>query len=197
MVTVIYVGGGMTFPDHASFLDYLRMRELSLEQAPTWKDTLADDSGLLVVRVPMPCKENAHYDAWEITFSRYLELVEGDLVLVGCSLGGIFLAKYLSEHERIDRVGKVILVAPPFDDTLSSEPLTNGFVLGDLSRLAEYDVELFFSKNDTVVPVEHAEKYRSALPSADIHVLDAADHFIQEEFSELVGSLRSFLEDVR
>ena len=189
MVTVVYVGGGMTFPDHASFLEYLHVRELSLEQAPIWKDTLSDDIKRPVLKVPMPCKENAHYDAWEITFSRYLELVEGDLVFVGFSLGGIFLAKYLSECERIDRVGTVILVAPPFDDTLSSEPLTNGFVLGDLSRLAEYDVELFFSKNDTVVPIEHAEKYRAAVPSAAIHVLDAADHFIQEEFAELIRSL--------
>ena len=191
MVSVLFVDGGMTFPDHNSFLEYVRTRELSLERFVYWKHTFAEELEVPVIPIPMPCKDNAHYDAWEITFSRYLELVEGDLVLVGFSLGGIFLAKYLSEHELIDRVGKVILVAPPFDDTLSSEPLTNGFVLGDLSRLAEYDVGLFFSKNDTVVPIEHAEKYRSALPSADIHVLDAADHFIQEEFAEIVGAIRS------
>ena len=189
MVTVIYVGGGMTFPDHSSFLDYLSTREIGLDESLIWKDTLSEDLKRPVLKVPMPCKENAHYDAWEITFSRYLELVEGDLVLVGFSLGGIFLAKYLSEQANLERVSKVMLVAPPFDDTLSSEPLTNGFVLGDLSRLAEYDVELFFSKNDTVVPIEHAEKYRSALPSARIRVLDAADHFIQEEFAELIRSL--------
>ena len=189
MVMVLYVGGGMTFPDHDSFLDYLRMRELSLEQAPIWKDTLADDLALPFVAVPMPCKENASYDAWAVTFSRYLELVEGDLILVGFSLGGIFLAKYLSENDIADRAERVFLVAPPFDDTLSSEPLTNGFILGDLSGLNRYEVTMFFSKNDTVVPVEHAQNYREASPSSRIVVLDAADHFIQESFPELLEAI--------
>jgi uncharacterized protein len=191
MATVLYVGGGMTFPDHGSFLDYLRIRELSLEQSLIWKDTLVEDLGLPVVAVPMPCKENAHYDAWAVTFERFVGLVEGDLILVGFSLGGIFLAKYLSENDGIDRVRSVFLVAPPFDDTLSSEPLTNGFALTDLSRLSEYDVTMFFSSNDTLVPLEHAEKYRGSAPSSKIIVLDAADHFIQASLPELVSAIGS------
>ena len=187
-MVVLYVGGGMTFPDHSSFLDYLRSREMSLEQSPIWKDSLADDLGP-VLSVPMPCKENAQYDAWAIVFGRFLDLVEDDLVLIGFSLGGIFLAKYLSEND-VSRVKRVVLVAPPFDDTLSSEPLTNGFVLGDLSRLSAYEVTMFFSSNDTVVPIEHAEKYRVAVPSAKVIVLDAADHFIQESLPEIIGLLR-------
>jgi uncharacterized protein len=196
MVTVLYIGGGMTFPDHDMFLDHLRKRDLSLERSLIWKDTLADDLGLPVIAVPMPCKENASYDSWEITFDRYLELVDGDIVLVGFSLGGIFLAKYLSEREIIGQVRSVFLVAPPFDDTLSSEPLTNGFVLSDLSRLANYEVTMFFSTNDTVVPIEHAQMYRRAAPSARIIELDASDHFIQEGFPELTDALLAFLEDV-
>lgn len=188
MASILYIGGGMTFPDHSSLLDYLRTRELSLEQSPIWTDSLEADSGLPLVAVKMPCKENASYDAWAIAFERYLELVADARILVGFSLGGIFLAKYLSENE-VSRVSKVVLVAPPFDDTLSSEPLTNGFVLGDLSQLSDYDVTMFFSRNDTVVPIEHAEKYRRAVPSAKIVVLDAADHFIQERFSELIDTI--------
>lgn len=190
MSTVLYIGGGMTFPDHSSFLEYLGAREMSLEQSPIWKDTLAQDLDRPVYSVPMPCKENASYDAWSVTFERYLELFEGAFVLVGFSLGAIFLAKYLSENDISGRVEKVVLVAPPFDDTLSSEPLTNGFVLGDLSALSAYDVTMFFSTTDTVVPIEHADKFRSAAPSAKIVVLDASDHFIQESFPEVLEVLR-------
>jgi uncharacterized protein len=190
MASVLFIDGGMTFPDHGSFLDYVRTRELGLEKMLYWKHSFADELEDSVIPVPMPCKENASYDAWAITFERYLDLVDGELVLVGFSLGGIFLAKYLSERDISSRVVKVVLVAPPFDDTLSSEPLTNGFVLGDLSGLSAYEVTMFFSTNDTVVPLEHAEKYRSAALSAKIIVLDAADHFIQESFPELLDVLR-------
>jgi len=43
----------------------------------------------------MPCIENAKYNEWKIQFEKYLKRTDNDLILIGMSLGGIFLTKYL------------------------------------------------------------------------------------------------------
>lgn len=194
MVVILFVHGGTTWPDHASLLSYVRGRTVRLEDEQKWKDTLARLPARLVMP-RMPCKENAHYDAWAIWFGRHLALFE-DVVLLGESLGAGFLARYLAENDVACRVRGVFLVAPPFDDSLPGEPLVNGFDLSrvsDFSRLDAYGPALFFSKNDTIVPLDQAERFREKLPSARILVLDAADHFQQPELPEVLDAIRSVL----
>ena len=47
----------------------------------------------------MPNSMNARYKEWKIMFNKFLPFFKNNLVLVGHSLGGIFLAKYLSENK--------------------------------------------------------------------------------------------------
>jgi len=111
-------------------------------------------------------------------------------ILIGNSLGGIFLAKYLSENKFPKKILATYLICPPFDNTLPDETLVGGFELKeDLSLLEENSgkLRLLFSKNDDIVPIDHSEKYRSKLPNTEIIIYeDKNGHFDVAEFPEII-----------
>ena len=77
----------------------------------------------------MPLKEDAKYEDWKIYFERYIPFLRNDCILVGSSLGAMFLAKYLSENKFPKKILATFLVCPPFDGTLSRTILAGGFKL--------------------------------------------------------------------
>jgi predicted alpha/beta hydrolase family esterase len=147
----------------------------------------------------MPLSENAEYQEWAIHFSRYLPLIKKNFILIGESLGGVFLAKYLSENKLKKKALSVYLVCPPFDDSLPGEDLVNGFTLkSDLSLLEKntQNLYLLFSVKDDVVPVEHAEKYRAKLKKAKIIIYkNIKGHFQVAKFPEIVKLIKSDLKN--
>lgn len=197
-IQVLFIHGGMTFKTEEGYLTYLHTREISLEKRNRWHGEYLDrklGSRYDVIRPRMPLQDNATYRDWKIMFERYLPLLGERFVLIGLSLGGIFLAKYLSENKLPRKALSVFLVCPPFDDTLSMEELAGGFDLGsDLSSIEKNSehLHLLFSSNDEVVPPAHAEKYRAALPDADIVIYDDKNgHFKVAKFSEIARMIRT------
>lgn len=116
-----------------------------------------------IIRPRMPLQDNAKYDEWEIHFKKYISKLNGPTILIGLSLGGIFLAKYLSENKIQKNIISTYLICPPFDNTLSKEDLLGGFNLkSDLSNIQKNTkrITLMFSKSDDVIPLSHAKKYK-------------------------------------
>lgn len=194
---VFFIHGGMTFKNRKEYIDYLKNREVSLEKKRIWTDTYLREKlgrNFEIIKLTMPLKENARYTDWKIWFERYIPYIRGTAVLIGYSLGGIFLAKYLSEHTLPRKVHATYLIAPPFDNTLTEEDLVGGFRLkADLSLIHKNSkhVHLLFSQDDTVVPVIHAEKYRKKLPDADITIYKSKNgHFRMPTFPELIRMIK-------
>lgn len=143
----------------------------------------------------MPLQDNAKYTEWATHFERYIPKLKPNVILIGESLGGIFLAKYLSEHIFPKKIRSIYLVCPPFDNSLPDEDLVGGFTLkSDLSRLEKNTKRLYllFSKNDPVVPPSQAKKYAAKLKNAKIIVYDhIAGHFQVSEFPEIVRMIKA------
>jgi len=189
MKQIIFIHGGMTFKTKEEYINYLKTREIILDKK-SWhgeflKTSLPDYQ---IIKPRMPLSDNSHYEEWKIHFERYFEFIEDEVILIGGSLGGIFLAKYLSENKFPKKIKHTYLVCPPYDDTLSGEDLVGGFTLkDDLSQLDSENLTLLFSKNDDVVPVSHADKYKEKLKKAKIIVYeDKNGHFQVEEFPEII-----------
>jgi hypothetical protein len=47
----------------------------------------------------MPNPMNARYNEWKILFKKIVLLLDDNVILIGHSLGAIFLVKYLSENK--------------------------------------------------------------------------------------------------
>ncbi len=190
---LIYVHGGMTFSTDTNYEEYLNNIIIKLEETPKWNKNFFDDQlkeHFDIIRPSMPLKDNAKYKYWKIMFEKYLEVTKENIIIVGFSLGGIFLAKYLSENIINKNILGVFLVAPPFGNFDSIEELCGGFELKkDLSNMKKNcnNIHMFFSKDDDIVPQTHMKDYQKNLPNANYHLMENMNgHFIIEEFKELI-----------
>lgn len=192
MKQVLVIHGGTPHASYADFINHLQTKEVKIERLKyqlDWKDALAADLGedyeVLVPR--MPNGSNPKYNEWKIWFERILPVCHKNLILVGHSLGGIFLAKYLAENNAHKKLQKVILVAAPYDAT-DDESLGDFNLPHDLSRLNNQadQIILIHSRDDVVVPFDHVAKYHAQLPKSQVIEFTNNGHFIQEHFPEIV-----------
>ena len=195
---IVAIHGGTSFNSYEEYLQFLRTRELSRERLSAgqdWKANLGADLGEgFEVFVPkMPNGANAKYLEWQIWFERIGEVLNDNVILIGHSLGGIFLAKYLSENTFPKSIAATILVAAPFADTSTEESLTEFALPASLDRFAKQSqrIVLFHSNDDPVVPVAEARRYEEAVPHAELKLLHGQQHINQEHFPELVALLQN------
>ena len=191
-IQVLLVHGGMTFKNEKDYLHYLKTKKVSAKKKIYWAgDYLEKTLGkrFEIISPRMPLQDFAKYRDWKIFFERYLSLIKNKYILIGSSLGGVFLAKYLSENKLRKKALSVYLVCPPFDNTLPDEDLVGGFTLGSDLSLIEKNckhLHLLFSKDDDVVPVSHADKYKQKLKNAHIVIYKSkGGHFNIAKFPEI------------
>ena len=144
----------------------------------------------------MPNYANARYLEWKIWFEKLIPFLEDEVTLVGHSLGGIFLVKYLSENSFPKRVRAIFLVASPYDTEGTDDSLVDFTLLRAPGNLTEQSGKIFLyhSEDDPIVPFSNLRKYEKELPSAKVRILKDRGHFLQEEFPELVEDIKGLYE---
>ncbi|MGB4762377.1 MAG: alpha/beta hydrolase [Candidatus Saccharimonas sp.] len=197
MQQVIVIHGGTTFQEYDAYLKSLSEKKVDIDRfiyTPKWKELLQDNLGseYQVLLPSMPNSTNARYSEWRLWFEHISSLFSDNCILIGHSLGAIFLAKYLSENTLSVKVKATILIAAPYDDE-SLEDLTD-FKIKDLSnRLTKQAGKLVFfnGHDDPIISLADLKKYQDQLPSAEFTILPASDHFVRKDFPELVSLLKN------
>ncbi len=194
---IVFIHGGMTFKRYRDYIQYLKTRKIKIKKKQNWNNEYFNKKlsrSFDIIRIMMPCADNSKYNEWKIHFDRYLKFIRKNVILIGYSLGGIFLAKYLSENKFPKKILSTYLVAPPYDNSLPDEDLVGGFRLGSNLSLIEKNspnLNLLFSKNDKVVPVSQAEKYGKKLKNAKIIFYRGKNgHFGVPEFPEIIKMIQ-------
>ncbi len=195
---ICFIHGGMTFKNRKDYLHYLQSRSISLKDGIRWNGDYLDKKlgkRFDIIRPRMPLSENAHYEEWKIHFERIIPFLRKNVILIGLSLGGIFLAKYLSENKFPKKILSTYLICPPYDNSLEGEDLVGGFNLkSDLSMIENNSNNLYllFSKDDDAGPVSHASKYQKKLKGAKIVIYKSKNgHFKISTFPELVKMIKN------
>lgn len=196
-IQIFIIHGGMTFKNKKDYLHFLKTRKISIEKKISWTgDYLKKKLGknFEIIKPCMPLQDNAKYKEWEMHFERYFPQLRNNIILIGSSLGGIFLAKYLSENKFPKKILSTYLICPPFDNTLLGEDLVGGFKLKlDLSLIEKNskNLNLLFSRDDDAVPISHAEKFRKKLKNANIIIYESKNgHFDISEFPEIIKMIK-------
>jgi uncharacterized protein len=197
---IVFVPGGTAFSKYESFIDYLKTQPMDnpfeINEMKRWQSALREI--LLVTHevamLSMPNKQNAHYEEWKICFERHFQFVHDGVILVGHSLGGYFLVKYLSENKIPFHIGSLLLLAAPFqnEDFGGEDGGDFAFDPKNLVRVSEQvkDIHLFHSIDDPIVSYSHALQYVNALPGSELHTFPDKNHFILEEFPEFLELLQ-------
>lgn len=194
--SVVVMHGGTTFDTYEEYWKYLESCELTLEKINRrdWKDDLIKNLPDFEVIYPkMPNSKNARYDEWKLWFEKLFHLLTDGVVLVGHSLGGIFLAKYLSENNFPKRISQLHLVAAPYDTEVIKDSLADFALNGTVEKVSKNADRIFLyqSKDDTAVAYEDVLKYKRDLPEAELVEFENRGHFTQEEFPELVKNINN------
>jgi len=194
---IVVIGGGDTFRTYKEYISYLKNKKLDLNKLKSkrWKENLAEDLGknFEVIALRMPNTANARYIEWRIIFNKLLPFLKNNVILLGHSLGGTFLAKYLSENKFPKRIKATFLVSAPFDAKDADYTLGDFKLPKNLDKLKKQGGKIFLyhSKNDEVVPFADLEKYRKNLPIAKILVFKNKGHFDQPKFLKLVQDIKN------
>jgi predicted alpha/beta hydrolase family esterase len=195
---IFIIHGGMTFKNKKDYIDWLKNRSISVEKKQRWSVEYLDrklGKEFDIIRPRMPLQDDAKYADWKIFFERHFPYFRNNIILIGSSLGGIFLAKYLSENKFPKKIRATFMICAPYDNTIEGEDLVGGFKLGtDLSLIERNSKKtyLMFSRDDETVPVSHAEKYRSKLKNSEIIIYKSKNgHFKISEFPEIVKIIKT------
>lgn len=146
----------------------------------------------IVPNFPSPEKQN--YECWKKVLEAYLEIgcITEDTTFVTHSLGGIFIAKFLLEHQV--KIKKIITVAGfnniKFDE---ENELYNSFYIAkeELKKVQECCLERvsLYSNNDPYVPMLDAEEFANELQAKKVLIKDAGhfnEKFGYNEFREIL-----------
>lgn len=146
----------------------------------------------------MPNPENPHFRPWSGKLEKVLTSVENDnVVLIGHSLGGSVLLKFLSESSFKKNISGLFLIAVPYWGSVNWEvdefELTKNFSL----KLPNIDeVFLYHSSDDEVVPLEHMTHYAEKFPKAKVRALNHTGHLFSNGLPELVMDIKSLKAEV-
>ena len=194
MKQIIVIHGGTTYPTYEPYREHLEGLPLNYDRLlahSDWKSSLKDAFPEADILLPsMPNRQNAQYEEWRIFFEKIIPFFKDEVILIGHSLGAIFLAKYLHEHRLPTPVKKVILVAAPYDD--ESDESLGAFKLDSATGidLSSQEVHFFFSVDDPIVRITEEAKFRRDLPTATFHNFPDRQHFWQETFPELIELIK-------
>ncbi|MBX9809386.1 alpha/beta fold hydrolase [Candidatus Gracilibacteria bacterium] len=199
---ILMIGGGEAFENTEQYLKFLEDYPYDLrEKYKSWKGWLltglSDD--FEGIRVEMPATQNSYYAAWKIWFEKYFQyLGDKKIIIIGHSLGGIFLAKYLSENNFPKPIHSIHLISPVFDNSGLKGESTASFSFDpkNLENIINQsnNIHIWHSKDDTVVPFEHSMKFHTYLNGSILHTFDNRGHFSgQSHFVELFLEIQKVL----
>jgi len=197
---VFYIHGGSAFSQYGKFLHHLETTEIRYphgDKPDMWPSSLRErlGDGYEVFTPRMPNSQNAKYEEWKIWFERHFDFLRDGVILVGWSQGGYFLAKYLCENKLPYQINALYLVAAPIEpeDFVGEDGGDFNFDIEKLPNLAKQSSKIciFHSKDDFVVPYKHALKYKDQLPEAELVTFEDKNHFLIEEFPELIEKIKA------
>jgi uncharacterized protein len=117
---------------------------------------------------------------------------EGEVILVGHSLGASMLLVYLSESSVRKNIAGIFLLATPFwsGDKDWVEPLK---LRPDFAERLDTKIPLFFyhCQDDEVVPFTHLAVYRQQLPWASFRELPAGGHQFNNDLAIVAHDIKS------
>ncbi len=187
---VVIIHGGDSFRTKEEYFRVLKKSKIDFRRYTSekrdWKDNLRKIVGSKfdVITPEMPNKRDAKYLAWKLWFEKFIPYLSSGVVLIGHSLGGIFLVKYLSENKFPKSIRATFLIAPPHGEGTFTLPK-------NFRKLIKQggSIFLYHSKDDRIVPFKNFIKYQTQLTGVTTRIFKNRGHFNQAGFPELIKDI--------
>jgi predicted alpha/beta hydrolase family esterase len=145
----------------------------------------------------MPNESTPNYKIWSKDIDGRLAEIDGEIALVGHSVGGAILLKYLSEERVKASITGLFVLAAPYvnadenwhDDTAALRP-DFGSRLSFLPHIT-----LYHCHDDEVVPFAHLALYTAKLSQATIRRFPSGGHQFRGALSGVATDIRMLKDD--
>jgi predicted alpha/beta hydrolase family esterase len=138
----------------------------------------------------MPRESKPDMKAWKAKIAGEVETLPGGLVLVGHSVGGSALLKYLSE-ENVEKpiAGLFLLAAPSWDEeNWDFDEFKLPRDLADkVSRIPR--IFLYHNRDDEIVPFSHLALHAARLPRAVFREGESGGHQFGEDLTKVARDI--------
>ena len=143
------------------------------------------------VRCPkMPNEDNPEYEAWKDRIAREIAALDGEVILVGHSLGASILLKYLCEEKVEKPLAGMFSIAAPYwgaeDWQVSEYALQENLASNRPNKLPMF---FYHSRDDEWVPFEHLALYAEKFPQATVREFDGRGHQFNDDLSEVARDI--------
>ncbi|MFM1652498.1 alpha/beta fold hydrolase [Brevibacillus sp. B_LB10_24] len=144
-----------------------------------------------VLHPQMPNPEKPEYVLWKRQLDQEFSAFDREVILIGHSLGGSVLLKYLSESSFRQPIAGLFCIAAPFWG--EDEGWRSGeFVLQEDFHLQLPEIpRMFFyhSRGDQIVPYAHLGQYAAKFPQATVRTLEGVEHSFRDGIPQLVRDI--------
>ncbi len=140
----------------------------------------------------MPEAENPEYSKWKVKVREELSEMKDGVILIGHSLGGSVLVKFLSEENCDIKIAALCIIGAPAWGRKNWK--VQDFVLRENFEDALPPIDKIFvyhSHNDEVVPFNHLLYYVERLPGAIARRLPNGGHLFSHGLPELAADIKT------
>lgn len=139
----------------------------------------------------MPEPENPRYIEWKMALQSSLPVGGNKAALIGHSLGGSVIVKYLTEGICQMPLAGLFLVGAPYWGTRGWTVEEFMFKRDFPSTLPDIDkIFIYHSRYDKWVPFAHGQHYAKAFPNAVFRNIDGDQHEFDEGLPVLVKDIQ-------
>ncbi|RZA06745.1 MAG: serine hydrolase family protein [Moraxellaceae bacterium] len=154
------------------------------------RNDLGSDFVIKSPKMPVPTKPS--YERWREELDQQFGGDSPPKIVVGHSLGGSVLLKYLSEQTSVSQMVGVFIIAAPWwgaKDWMVEEFMLDKNIAQTLPKhLAIY---FYHARNDDVASIQHLTLYANAIPKASVTELKAGGHLFKTGLPELVQDIKA------
>jgi len=157
-----------------------------------WLDKELTKLGHQVIRFNQPDTDNPNQAAWLKETGKQVGYVNAKTLLVGFSLGGATILRFLETLDEDARVGGVFLLGAPADPlgyVELADFFKTDFNWGQIKSVCP-NFYIYSSDNDEVVPPAHG-KILSEKLNAKLKVVKGAWHFNVEELPDVLSDIKN------
>jgi uncharacterized protein len=145
-----------------------------------------------IIAPMMPDPEHPSYALWKMKLEKEFARADNDVVLIGHSLGGSVLLKYLSEEEVDKKIKALFVIASPFwgkENWRVKDYILDPDFGNKISNLVA-QIYFYHSHDDELVPFDHLRQYQKRIPKAVIRAVNNGGHcFDKYDLSEFIADI--------
>jgi len=139
----------------------------------------------------MPHEEKPDYMAWSRFIDDVIQKEKGIPYLIGHSIGGSVLIKYLSEENPGNIKSAFILSAPFWGKSKDWEWKEVELKDNACERLQKIPHLLFYqASDDEITPAQHVQYYKEKIPQSHIEIFDTGGHQLKNQLKHVAKDIR-------